>query len=253
MAKLALALGADAIEDVHLIPVDFQTSRAVFAALGTTLLLYQLSDGGRVAYEAIGIVSKIEAGSSGQRYCRLRDIVPFSEPIYRQRSITRRDRRMLALQPAEFDDVLGEARTAAAHNYEISEARGALYRPPHVPTTQSETYLAVLAAYGYRCAVTGKQLSAAQADGQHMVYVRGEPHGVAQRNLMPMTDMAAKAWRAGLISATDDYRVMAILGGLDPDLLAAMHNSGRLQVPGDPDFDPDPANIAWHRAHRAGA
>lgn len=120
-------------------------------------------------------------------------------------------------------------------------------------------YRLVLAAYDYRCAVTGEQF---QPDigtiHPHLEVIAIRPRdagGPLQvSNYLALEEHAARAFKAGLILVEDDYRVIVPdPHALPPALAMRLHAGGRLLVPAEPMFQPSPAHLAFHRRSILGA
>lgn len=120
-------------------------------------------------------------------------------------------------------------------------------------------YRVVLTAYSYRCALTGEQF---QRDvgliHPHLEVIAIRPRdagGPLQiNNYLALEEHAARAFVAGHILVEDDYRVVVRNPDALPRALALrLHSSGRLVVPAEALFQPNPAHLAFHRRSVLGA
>jgi hypothetical protein len=62
-----------------------------------------------------------------------------------------------------------------------------------------------------------------------------------------MVELAERAWVTGVISVGPAFDFLAVQNRLNPNLLEAMPQSGKLIVPGDPAEWPDAECLAFHR------
>ena len=118
-------------------------------------------------------------------------------------------------------------------------------------------YRLVMTAYGYRCALTGEQFAPdIGLVHPHLEVVAIQPREaggpLAIDNYLALEEHAARAFRAGHIVIEDDYRVVirhpsALERAIRP------HADGRLLVPVEPLFRPNPAYLAFHRRMILGA
>ena len=112
-------------------------------------------------------------------------------------------------------------------------------------------YRLVMSAYNYRCALTGEQFAADFGlVHPHLEVVAIRPREadgpLSIDNYLALEEHAAWAFRAGQFVVEDDYRVVTTPGaGLDRAIRP--HVSGRLLVPDEPLFRPNPAHLAFHR------
>ncbi|MEO5807372.1 hypothetical protein [Devosia sp.] len=127
---------------------------------------------------------------------------------------------------------------------------------PVVQAPSLETYTAiyqqVLAAYGYRCALTGAQFESIDR-GVHpslrvvAIWPREEGGPLHMGNYLPFCGDAANAFRLGHFIIDDDFQVVADLAVMEPDLAKRLRAQGQLLVPLDPPYRPDRALLAHHR------
>ena len=112
-------------------------------------------------------------------------------------------------------------------------------------------YRLVMSAYGYRCALTGEQF-AADFGLVHphldVVAIRPRAAGgpLSIDNYLALEEHAARAFEAGHFLVEDDYRVVVPRHGV-LDRAIRPHAGGRLLVPTEPLFQPNPAHLAFHR------
>jgi hypothetical protein len=117
-------------------------------------------------------------------------------------------------------------------------------------------YRLVMTAYGYRCALTGEQFApdiGLVHPHLEVVAIRPREAGgpLAIDNYLALEEHAARAFRFGLFIVEDDYRV-TIPDPAALDRAIRPHAGGRLLVPAEPLFRPNPAYLAFHRGMAPG-
>lgn len=251
MAKLALAFKGETTGTELSVAVDRTTARAAAAALGETILLYQPTGETIVLFRALGKVAAVEIGTDGVYACRVRDVAELARPQTHAWPQTRRARQMLTLDVGTFDDVVAAGRTVEADAPALAEA-AIRFDSSTRSAAHVRVYRQVLEAYGFRCAVTGRQFTAALVpDGLRMVFVRPRAQGgpVHVRNLMPMVPEAELDWLRGSISATGEHLLTLVWANLSGEVAEALEASGgKLHLPADPRYRPDPDHLAYHRS-----
>jgi hypothetical protein len=249
MAKLALAFTGDAIGGELRISVDRNTSRSAAASLGDTILLYHPAGDSLLLFRALGKVAAVEISSDGVYFCRVRDVVDLLAPQPLPWVQTRRARQMLALDITTFDAIVTGGRTTE-ESPSLQEAETG-FDPMARDAAHVQVYRQVLEAYGFRCAVTGRQFPAGRMpDGLRMVFVRPRAQGgpVHVQNLMPMVPEAELDWLRGTISATGEQLLTIVWSNLSGEVAEALEtHGGKLHLPADIRYCPHPDHLAYHR------
>lgn len=252
MAKLALAVGEASRPSVLLgaqvvLSLDRRTADAAAKAGGRDILLYELVQDDVVHYLARGHVAQLTyQGDRDPIQCRIDRVQPFLETVVSgaETKLTR-VKAMLALTDERFADIM---KTDAAPAVVANEAAVAPPRPS--PQTYATIGRQVLERWDYRCAITGERFPGATGAGSdlHLVPIRPRELGgpLHARNFLPLVDLAAEAWRSGVIGVDADLNIRAQQNRLSPDLLERVCRDGKLLVPDDPDLGPDPAFLAYH-------
>lgn len=247
MAKLALALDG---EWGNRLLIDRQTSRAAARALGEVVLLYRPLGEGLALYEATARLRGVEITTDGRFACVLRDVVRLGTPQTRPRPDTRRSGAMLQLPVEDFDGIVRAGLVAPAPpEAGLLEAAQTFEGPVRDPTPV-RVYRQVLEAYGFRCAVTGEQFEPGESPHPRLrlLFLKPRQQGgpLHVRNLMPMVEAAHAAWTRGTLSATADHRVVTVIRDLDLALFDRIEQIGRLHLPEDERYQPDPAWLGYH-------
>jgi hypothetical protein len=250
LVKLALAIGegSELGERRALLGVDQRASREAFSNLGQRVLVYQFADQVLLDFVGSGTVAGVNFTSDGFRLVTVDPYAPFATPVFGEAELAEPGaRRMLRLGEDRYEEIMALAK--------VSDLAGASEAPARIYDSPSlETYLAihdqVLRAWGYRCAVTGRQFRPGQRPHPHLRVVAIRPRELGGplhvKNYMPMVELAEWAWLTGAIAVTPLGNFVAILDQLNPDLLEAMPKSGKLVVPVDSADWPDPTLLAWH-------
>jgi putative restriction endonuclease len=115
---------------------------------------------------------------------------------------------------------------------------------------QSFRYRVVERVYAGRCALTGICMTngrgRAEADAAHIRPVeRDGPDTV--RNGIALMKSVHWAFDRGLISLSDDGRILTNDSGLDPSLRGLLRRDGLALFPKNADERPHPAFLRWHR------
>jgi hypothetical protein len=116
-----------------------------------------------------------------------------------------------------------------------------------------EAHLAVADAvrrnYGFRCALSHHVFNHenAFAEGLEVVALRPQPHGGALhvRNFVPVALPFVGCFIAGGVVIGRDYTIFVSAALVPPEVIAALHSSGRMFVPNDPDLRPDENSLIW--------
>jgi len=136
-------------------------------------------------------------------------------------------------------------------------AEDADYRSPEEAQQQGREArfrLTVVAAYGYTCALTGYRLTTLSAgsivDAAH-IHRFADSRNNEPRNGLALCKNAHWLFDQGLWTVSDDYRVVVALGAFSessPDGKALTEYHGhRIRLPVDPNLQPNPIYLAWHR------
>lgn len=244
MAKFALAIDDAAEIDGCLI--DGPTARTLIDAFDEEVLLLQ-TDAASPGYVGTARIGSIQATPELGTYRamlsgihRFPAVLPFGSPPARLP-------RLQLLELRQFNDILADA---------------ALMQMPSVPMSGFEDVAAADFAVGVpdlpvfeavvktlrhevrgRCAITG----AAVARGRSPVVInpKGAETGLHVNNLLLLSPAAEAAFKAGHISARDDFSLLVDTARIDPELL--VRPEGRLLVPANPALQPTAENLGWHR------
>jgi hypothetical protein len=122
-------------------------------------------------------------------------------------------------------------------------------------TPSLETYALVhgqvAAAYGHRCAFTGQQgvVGVGPEPVLTIAVIRPRDLGGALHvtNFIALSDSAAAAFAAGHLTVGVAYELAADLSRIDPELLERLTPLGRMLLPEDRAFWPDPLALDFHR------
>lgn len=229
------------------LPVTRQTATAAFQHIGRSVLLYTMGPAS-AAFAAVGRVAGIDA--AGERLvCRIDNIRLLETPVVGLDHAVPGVRRLLLLSDQRFEEIVAKgvlpgAVTDFAAPYE-----------PHPEGPTPETYVAihdqVLRGWDFRCAITGERHPSAGRPHPVLDVVairpRAEGGPLHGRNFMPMIALARDAWNAGRITVTPDYDFVAVQNRLEPELLERMRRDGKLLLPADRHYWPDPTHLAYHR------
>lgn len=221
--------------------------------VGTSVLVYVPAGAGNLFVGSAvlgGIVP--QAPGSPQLAAQLTKVMGFAEPI-EQPAYGRMDAvPWISLPSALFETIL----SAGTQGRGFDEAATPfVHAGADAPVPELATYealrRAVLRNYGHACAMTGVSASGrAGALGEpEVVPIRPRPQGgpVHVTNCISLAPAAGDALNHGHITVTDDYRLVADLSRIDPELLEHLNPDGRLRVPEDVALRPARAHLAWHR------
>jgi len=249
---LALALDSETGGTERRLPIDRRMLRRVVAALGETILLYRFVAGSFVMFVATGKVAGVEiaADDTGLK-CRITELTALPVPPVRpDLLIVPGVQRLLSLPPAAFAAVLEEAHAAQAGSG--AEEAATPFAGPLRQGAALEVYRRVLAGWGHRCAITGQVFPAGPIPHPdlRLAFLRPRQQGgpLHVRNLMPMIAAAETAWTSGALSATHDHRIVAVIEEIGLVLFDRIERVGRLHLPQDEHYWPDPDHLAYHRA-----
>lgn len=249
MARLGLAAGEDArfVGDSVVLPLDRRAADAAARAGGQTVLIYQIVPRSLVTFLGRGRVAGLTyPAERGPIMCRVEDYAPFLAPeVSSAEASLPRAQLMLSLSDERFAEIF-------EHGTVLPELAA-----DEAPAPYLGTYLTirdqVLAAWDYRCAVTGQRYApqGKAACELEVIPIRPREMGgpLHVRNCLPLTPKAADAWRRGWIAAGPGLQMLAVLDRLEPDLLEQMRPEGQLLVPANAALVPDAEHLAFHREH----
>lgn len=111
----------------------------------------------------------------------------------------------------------------------------------------------VLSAYGYRCALTGEQFAPDPSlihPHLEVIAIRPREAGgpLQVNNFLALEEHAARAFVAGQILIGNDYQVIPDFTVLDRAVATRLHPGGKLLIPAERLFWPDPQYLNYHRA-----
>lgn len=256
MLRLAIDIGGSSrrseVTDC-LVPFRRFDAPELVRHVGTSVLIYEPSGATNlfVGSAVLGAILPQEPGSP-QLAAQLTEIrtfaIPVEQPAYGRMAAV----PWITLPAALFDTILA------------SGARGGGFDEAAMPFVHDEgspaaprlaTYgalsRAVLRNYGHACAMTGESSSghAGKLGEPALVPIRPRPQGgpVHVTNCIALAPAAGEALSLGHITVTDDFRLVADLSRIDPELLAQINPDGRLRVPEDETLRPARTHLAWHR------
>lgn len=109
----------------------------------------------------------------------------------------------------------------------------------------------VLDAYDYTCAVTGARFNAETARSANIVVIPIHPAETGGRlvgnNMLPLVPAVAAAFRDGDFSIGVGFEIIVDLSRIEGDVLRVLPRSGKLLIPKNRAFVPDPDNLHYHR------
>jgi putative restriction endonuclease len=105
-------------------------------------------------------------------------------------------------------------------------------------------------AYGNRCAVSGLRIinggGRPEVQAAHIRPVQDSGPDTV-RNGLALTGTLHWLFDRGLLSVSDDYRVLVAEDRVEVDVLRLIRPDRRLMVPTAPEHRPHPAYLGWHR------
>lgn len=276
----------DLIEERYHFPKTYL--KQVEAAVGDWVVYYEprrttgpYSATGRQAYFAIAYVTQVVADPTraGHFYAHMTGYMAFDQPVpfrdasgYRESKLQREDhqtnkgafgRAARLLPRTEFDDIVQRGISTQLEPWE--QTRAIADNPPeYVVRPIVETLTArkvrdvsfrrqVRAAYRNTCAVTGLCLinggGRPEVQAAHIRPVEADgPDAV--RNGIALTGTAHWLFDRGLMTFSDDYRIMLSPHGVPDDLDKLIRPDRTLALPDTPESRPHPTYLRWHREHR---
>lgn len=238
------------------VPLDRRLQAAAARQLHATALTMKVSSEGVFNFVGEGRVTALMVYEDGALSVILNPYRPFPGALaldaFDLTHTVRRD--ALQLSDAEFAQVVARAHDAAVIG-------GALAETPDSDLWALESYVRlhdeVLQRYDYCCAVTGRGFAPGGRPHPDLRIVALRPREMGgpleASNFLPMVPAAESAWRQGAFSLSADHSFIVVLEGLDPELLAALRNRRKLQLPVDPLHWPDANHLAFHRGRVLGA
>lgn len=259
------------------------------AAVGGWVVFYEprrdaglSSSGGRQAYFAMAQLDRIDPDpdSTGHYYARLSGYVefdravPFSEGQHYYESALRKadgstnkgafGRSVRVLPQEEFWSI---ARVGFAHEIEpwesptlrVAEEVPAYVERPVIEQVVSRKFRDeafrrhVRFAYDKRCAMSGLRLinggGRPEVQAAHIRPVEANGPDTV-RNGMALTGTFHWLFDRGLVTVSDDYRILLSPQGVPDDLDRLIVPDRRLMLPQDESQRPHPTYLSWHREHR---
>ncbi|MEQ8369380.1 MAG: HNH endonuclease [Alphaproteobacteria bacterium] len=148
---------------------------------------------------------------------------------------------------------------SATPSYALAEDTAPLLRPMAERLSRRPVRDALFArqirqAYDSTCAVTGLRIinggGRSEMEAAHIRPVEAQGND-SPRNGLALSRTVHWLFDRGLISLTDDYRLLAARRYLEEPLQRLLPPDNRLRkLPDDPTARPHPAYLAWHREHR---
>lgn len=243
------------------------------------------SRGGRQSYFAVARPTHIERdpNKSDHFYVFVEDYLDFMRPVrflegdtYRESMLQRDDgktnkgafgRSVRLVPDHEFEAILSAGlgreaeavRSDAASSYSGVEESFVPFERPIISLTTNRPFRdlafrrSVRRAYDNRCALTGLRLinggGRPEVQAAHIVAVEDKgPDSV--RNGLALSGTIHWLFDRGLISVSDDMRILKADGHLPPELDRLLNPSGMLNLPNDPAAHPHPAFLHHHRTTR---
>lgn len=275
----------DLIEERYHFPKTYL--RQVEEAVGDWIVYYEPrrttgphSTTGRQAYFAIAYVANVIADPAREDhfYAHMRSYMEFDQPVpfrdasgYRESKLQREDlkankgafgRAVRSIPLGEFDDIVRRGISTQPEPWEAAPAV-AEDAPEYIVRPIVETLTArkvrdasfrrqVRSAYGNTCAVTGLRLinggGRPEVQAAHIRSV--EANGPdAVRNGIALTGTAHWLFDRGLMTFSDDFRIILSPHGVPDDLDKLIRPDRRLAVPHAPELRPHPTYLGWHREH----
>jgi hypothetical protein len=122
------------------------------------------------------------------------------------------------------------------------------FEEAQAPFAPAVDLAAIYAAYGYRCAFTGADLTAeARADPVGWLLRLDPAGGLVAGNLVPASTDAIWAYEQGHFAIGTRNEFLVALDVISPEFLERLNPTGRLTLPADPAFAPGTAVLKAHR------
>lgn len=262
--------------------------RAVEAAVGDFVLYYEPrrtegahSTTGRQSYFAVARVLRVEPDpvKPGHYYAYIDGFLEFERPVpfregthYYEAGLRKADgstnkgafgRAVRPVSDAEFEAILqaGFSRELGAWERAAPEAAEPLpvygERPVSTqliqrPFREAAFRRRVRQAYSNTCAVSGLRLinggGRPEVQAAHIQPVAD--HGPdSVRNGLALTGTVHWLFDRGLLSVSEDHRILLAREGVPEDVGRLIHANRRLRLPQRPEWRPHPSYLQWHREH----
>lgn len=237
------------------------------------------TSGGRQAYFAsarvTGVVKDIDR--PGHYYASISDYLPFDHPVpfkegrnYFESSLLKLDgttnkgqfgRSIRLIPEVEFEQILRAGFVRELDEWEhrdnrVAEPEAIYDARPLVSTIVTRPFRdkvfkrLVRDAYRNTCAISGLSLinggGRPEVQAAHIKSVAAQgPDSV--RNGLALTGTVHWLFDRGLISLSDDYRVLVSGHGVPDEMARLIRPDKSLLLPDEQQFRPHPAYLAWHR------
>jgi len=235
---------------------------------------------GRQAYFAIAHVKKVvlDPIRADHFYAQMAGYMEFDQPVpfrdasgYRESKLRREDsqtnkgafgRAVRELPRSEFEDIVRRGISTQPEPWERAHAI-AEEPPEYVARPIVETLTArkvrdacfrrqVRAVYRNTCAVTGLRLinggGRPEVQAAHIRSVEADgPDAI--RNGIALTGTAHWLFDRGLMTFSDDFRIILSPHGVPDDLDKLIRPDRTLGIPDAPELRPHPTYLRWHREH----
>ncbi len=262
--------------------------RQVQAAVGDSIVYYEprrtegaQSSSGRQAYFAFARVMDVarDPNRPDHYYAWIEDYLEFDRPVpfreglhFYEAALRKTDgsvnkgafgRSVRNVSDTEFEEILRAGFAHELEPWEQTEARVA-QPPQEFPERPMVTQVVtrpfredafrrhVRQAYANTCAVSGLRLinggGRPEVQAAHIRPV--SEHGPdSVRNGLALTGTIHWLFDRGLLSVSDDYRVLLAPKGVPEDLGRLVGAERRLKVPSRPELRPHLSYLRWHREH----
>jgi hypothetical protein len=221
--------------------------------IGTSVLIYEPSGATSLFVGSAVLGAILPQESDSQLAARLTEVRSFAVPVERPAYGRTETVPWITLPAALFDTILAAGERGGGLDEAAMPFVHAGEDLPAAPNlaTYGALSRAVLRNYGHACAMTGESSSgrAGKLGEPALVPIRPRPQGgpVHVTNCIVLAPAAGEALSQGHIAVTDDFRLVADLSRIDPELLAQINPDGRLRVPEDETLRPARTHLAWHR------
>jgi putative restriction endonuclease len=242
------------------------------------------SRGGRLAYFGVARVVDVveDPNRQGHYYAQIEGFLEFARPVpfkegshYYEAALKKQDgttnkgafgRAVRPLPDAEFEAIFKAgfatvltvdaaalaARTPSMFEDPASFERPIIERVIARPFRDAAFAAAVKEAYDATCAVTGLKIidggGRAEVQAAHIRPVNaGGSDSV--RNGLALCGTAHWMFDRGLISISDDFRILIAKDKLPEDARRLLRADGRIQIPPRDEHHPSPASMRFHRDH----
>lgn len=261
--------------------------RQAQAAVGDWILYYeprrttgQNSATGRQAYFAMAWLASIEPDPvlPDHHYAYLRHFIEFDRPVpfregdrYYESALVKEDgstnkgsfgRAVRGIPDEEFELITRAGFTRPVEAWEsldrVAEPVAEYQVHPIVEQIVSRKFRDaafrrhVRQAYENRCAVTGLRLinggGRPEVQAAHIRPVEKDGPDTV-RNGLALTGTVHWLFDRGLITVSDDHKLLVSPQGLPEDLGKLVHDGKRLILPGESKLMPHPTYLEWHRNH----